>query len=136
MGFDAPDSPEMTFHAGDAVGSTTNDTYTNILESSIEPNLIPADIFDDGVFTALLAGRLDNGFFTTVDVRLRNQSDSETVTELTGFDDSDGVVIGPEKYIPSDPANDSSFVVQLRNGDDSTEVQFRNVTVAFGHAVE
>lgn len=113
--------------------SFTSTTYTG-LASLFHVKVIWDDILPPGVTSQVLGEIYVSGIGAgeTVDLRIQNTVDGETVGEITGITSSYTVfTIGPVDYTPSTTASKIPLVWQWREspGTNSTEIQIPFISI-------
>jgi len=107
--------PLYTFspNANASVG-TTSTTYNSDPTIS-RADVIWGDLFPSGVESQVLGiATLVPGAGETVDVRIQNHADGETIAEETGFTGTTGVTLGPVSYTPTTTASRIDIYTEWR----------------------
>lgn len=107
--------------------TTSSDSYNNIDPVWITQwdKFAPANATTAVVFT----GRVEPGS-TSVDIRVQNITDSETVIEKTGISSITNFVESNTDYTPTTTSGVIRFLIEFRNGDNSTSVTLEDPRAA------
>lgn len=96
--------------------SFTATTWSSNLDLSwmyvVWDELFPPEVFDRIQVFALMD--IDMGGGETVDIRLRNVADGETIAEQTGITTNAAYTLGPVDYVPSTTSSEIEIRLQWR----------------------
>jgi hypothetical protein len=125
VGFEAGDYAPLTFASGVSTGNNATTSGSYVLAANNGEGVIRWDTIDpaDGSMVVWFPCRAAQLNGTTLDVRVRNITDNETMVERTGIASTGPFEISPTAYTPTTTAAPIRYQTQFRSGDGASTVE-------------
>jgi hypothetical protein len=133
-GFEAGDYAPLAYSSGVGTGTDTTTAGGYVVAANNGQGVIRWDTIapSAGTMVVWFLARVVQLNGTTLDVRVRNTTDNETMVERTGIASTGPVEISPTAYTPTTTADAILFRTQLRSGDGASTVEINSGSPTIG----